>query len=463
MKIETAIAANRFGLGARPGELKKLDGNPKGALLAQLQGPSSKPSYITGIPPSDEILTEVFRIRKKQREQKKQAGENEVTPMMESYGSTVRRYYAEQVAARIRNGVETQYPFHERLVHFWSNHFAVSTDKQPVSAIAGAYENEAIRPNLGGSFYDLLLAAETHPAMILYLDNERSIGPGSALAKPRRRRKTRSVGINENLAREILELHTLGVDGGYRQEDVTEFAKVLTGWSVGNGQGRFKAGKPGAFVFREDTHEPGSKVIMGVRYQQFGIEQGMGVLRKLATEPATASHIATKLVRHFVADDPPAAMVERVARVFLDTGGNLPKVHAELVKSPEPWQVPLAKYKTPEEFVISSYRAFDYTPARIRNTITTLEQMGQMPYRPGSPQGWPDTADQWDGADALYKRIEWANTAARVAGSRHNPVALGEMALGANFGDHTKTAVSRAESVLQGTTLLLASPDFQRR
>jgi len=156
-------------------------------------------------------------------------------------------------------------------------------------------------------------------------------------------------------------------------------------------------------------------------------------------------------------------MVERIAKVFLDTGGDLPRVHEALVKSKEPWQTPLAKYKTPDEFVISTFRAFDFVPDRTRTIISALDQMGQSPFRPGSPAGWPDTADHWGGADALYKRIEWSNAAARMAGSRHNPLELGELMLGANFSDHTRTAVSRAGSVIQGTTLLLASPDFQRR
>ncbi len=469
MSIESAIAANRFGLGARPGELKKLESDPKGALLSQLQGPPSLPADMAGLPRSDEILTEVLQIRKEQRKMKKEAGEEGLPKGAKKYGSIVRGYYAQQVGARIRNAIRTDYPFHERLVHFWSNHFAVSADKQPISAIAGAFENESIRPNLGGSFYELLLAAEKHPAMILYLDNERSIGSGSLLANPPKRRrkkttkKTRKVGINENLAREILELHTLGVDGGYRQADVTAFAKVLTGWSVGSDQGRYKAGKPGAFLFRENAHEPGSQVIMGERFQQFGMAQGEAVLQKLAADPSTARFIATKLVCHFVADQPPVTMVNRIAAVFLDSGGNLPMVHAALVNSEEPWQLAQSKYKSPEEFVISTYRAFDYVPRKIRKTIGMLEQLGQTPYRSGSPEGWPDTADHWGGADALYKRIEWANAAARVAGSRVNPLSLGEEVLGLTFDDHTRTAISRAESLVQGTTLLLASPDFQRR
>lgn len=464
MNIEAAIAANRFGLGARPGELKKAECDPIAYLLDQLQGPSSQSVYLRDLPSSDKILSEVLRLRKEQRALKKKAAGEPMPENQKKYGPAVRRYYVDQVGARFRNSARTDYPFHERLVHFWSNHFAVSADKQPVSAVAGAFENEAIRPNINGKFVDLLLAAEKHPAMILYLDNERSIGPNSSYAKTgKRKRKKRPADINENLAREILELHTLGVDGGYSQADVTAFAKVITGWSVGSDQGRQKAGIPGQFLFRESTHERGDQTIMGERYSQEGVAQGEAVLAKLAVHPSTARFVATKLVRHFVADEPPAPMVDRIAKVFLDSGGDLLRVHEALVKSKEPWQTPLSKYKTPEEFMISTFRAFDYVPDKTNTIVRALEQMGQMPYRPGSPAGWPDTADHWGGADALYKRIEWSNSVARVAGTRINPLELGESALGANFGDHTRTAISRAESVVQGTTLLLVSPDFQRR
>ena len=464
MSIESAIAANRFGLGARPGELKKLEEDPKAYLLAQLNGPSSQPAYIRRIPPSDKILTNVLHVRKMQRDIKKKTGEETTSDNKYNYASTVRAYYMDQVSARFRNAVETDYPFHERLVYFWSNHFAVSADKQPISALAGAYENEVIRPNLGGKFIDLLLAAEKHPAMILYLDNERSMGPNSMLAKTgRRRRAKKSADINENLAREILELHTLGVSGGYDQSDVTAFAHALTGWSVGSDQGRFRQGVPGAFVFRENIHEPGPQMIMGQKYPQQGMAQGEAILRELAVHPSTAHFIATKLVRHFVADEPPEKMVKRVAKVFLKSAGDLPEVHAALVNSKEAWKTPLSKYKTPQDLVISTYRAFDFVPDKTRLVVAALEQMGQMPYRPGSPAGWPDASDHWGGADSLYKRIEWSNAVARQAGSRIKPMELGEMILGANFGDHTRTAVSRAESAVQGTTLLLASPDFQRR
>ncbi len=467
MRIETVIAANRFGLGARPGELARIDGNPRGWLLDQLQGPSRLPVDIRPLPDTASVLLEVQEARQMQREAK-QAAESDrpARDVVKKFGSLVREHYLSQTNARFRTATDTDYPFHERLVHFWANHFAVSADKQPVSALAGLFENEAIRPNLGGKFYDLLLAVEKHPAMIIYLDNQRSIGPGSILAqRANRRRRDQQFGLNENLAREILELHTLGVDGGYTQQDVTTFAKVITGWSIGgsSSRGRFSDGVPGTFQFRDNIHEPGRQIILNRSYKESGLKQGEAVLRDLATHASTAKHLATKLVRHFVADDPPEKLVAKIAAVFLDSGGDLPTMHAALVNSSDAWQSTFGKYKTPQDFVISAFRAFDRVPDDGKFIVGALDMMGQTPYRPGSPAGWPDTAQHWGGADALYKRIEWSNTVARYAGASVNPLELGDAVLGPALGDHTRTAISRAESVMQGTTLLLVSPEFQRR
>jgi uncharacterized protein (DUF1800 family) len=333
-------------------------------------------------------------------------------------------------------------------------------------ALAGLYENEAIRPNVSGKFVDLLLAAEKHPAMITYLDNQRSVGPGSQLAKrASRRRRDQEFGLNENLAREILELHTLGVDGGYSQTDVTSFAKVITGWSVGgtNERGQFSDGVPGTFEYREIIHEPGSQRLLGNRYSQTGVDQGEAVLRDLAGHPSTARFIATKLVRHFVSDDPPADLVDQLSETYLRTDGDLSSTYTALIQAEESWSSAHHKYKSPHDSLISTMRAFDHTPTQPRFVFGALENMGQAPYRPGSPAGWPDTADQWGGADALYKRIEWANTVARVVGNRINPLGLGDTILGDSFQEKTRKAIARAESVTQGLTLLLASPDFQRR
>jgi uncharacterized protein (DUF1800 family) len=464
IKTQTVIASNRFGLGARPGELGKIDRGPRAWLLDQLQGPSREPAELQGLPDSASVLVDVQELRREQRMQR-QPPEDEPSPDgTNKYGRTVRRHYLQQADARYRAAAATDLPFHERLVHFWSNHFAVSADKQPMPAIAGLYEKEAIRPNIAGKFADLLIAAEQHPAMLLYLDNQRSMGPNSTLGR-RAARNDRNVGLNENLAREILELHTLGVDGGYTQDDVTTFARVITGWSIG-GSGdnrRFDDGEPGRFEFRDALHEPGSQTLLGKRYPDRGAAQGEAVLRDLAVHPSTARFVATKLARHFIHDDPDPALVDELAAAYLESGGDLPAVYAALVdaafESPEAH----SKYKTPHDFVISTFRALDHVPDNPRFVVGALDLMGQMPYRPGSPAGWPDTAVEWGGADALYKRIEWSNTVARVIGGRAKPVALGDAVLGPGFSAASRKAISRAESEVQGLTLLLASPDFQRR
>ena len=469
MKIDSAIAANRFGLGARPGDLQNIDNGPVAWLLDQLQGPSRRPSELSGLPAAADVLVEVQNLRRERREMREMRNAVDAEPapdLVKEYGRTVRSHYIEQAHARYRVAASSDHPFHERLVHFWTNHFAVSADKQPLPAIAGLYEHEAIRPNITGNFADLLIACEQHPAMILYLDNQRSIGPTSTLGRrANRARRDREVGLNENLAREILELHTVGVYGGYTRRDVTTFAKVITGWSIGGAAetGRFAEGVPGTFEFRDAIHEPGTHTVLGKRYAQKGIAQGVAVLRDLAVHPSTARLLATKLARHFVADKPPRDLVDVLTTTYLESGGELSAMYEALINADAAWVAPFGKYKSPHDFVISTFRAFEHVPDNARFVVAALDLMGQAPYRPGSPAGWPDGSDYWGGADALYKRIEWSNTVSRVVGSRIKPVALGDSVLGGTFGVETRKAISRAESTTQGTTLLLASPDFQRR
>jgi uncharacterized protein (DUF1800 family) len=466
MKDTTVIATNRFGLGARPGDLEIVDRNPQAWLLDQLQGPPRVPPDIRRLEHSSRVLVEVQNVRREDREMKRAASDDPAPDIVQKYGRLARNHYVGQVAARYRTAAASDYPFHERLVHFWSNHFAISADKQPLPTIAGLFENEAIRPHVAGKFADLLIAAEQHPAMILYLDNQRSAGPNSPLARrANRRNNKRNFGLNENLAREILELHTLGVDGGYAQQDVTTFAKVITGWSIGGqgDNGRFADGEPGKFEFREIIHEPGAQTLLGNRYPQRGVDQGEAVLRDLAAHPSTARFLATKLTRHFVADEPPARLVDALASTYLETDGDLSAVYEALVQSKEAWREMHSKYKTPHDFVISTFRAFNHVPDRARFVVTALDLMAQTPFRPGSPEGWPDTAAQWGGADGLYKRIEWSNTVARVVGSRARPVELGDAVLGPALSAETRKSIGRAESGVQALTLLLASPEFQRR
>ena len=490
-----AIAANRFGLGARPGDAERISGDPAGWLGDQIEAAAGGAPEPKRPPESAAVLQEIRDLRlaravaaqartrfRSDQPPAETASASAEEPQIDAeairdYAAFIRERYLAQVAEGHRRAITTEAPFVERLVHFWSNHFAVSADKQPIGAIAGLYEQEAIRPHVTGTFLDLLTAAERHPAMILYLDNQASMGASSTAARALRRNRDVALGQNENLAREILELHTLGVAGGYTQTDVTEFAKVLTGWSIGGQLGQGAAlgrrlaralapgdgGDPGEFHFRAAMHEPGDKTILGKRYTERGIDEGEAVLEDLALHPATAKHLATKLARHLVADEPPAALVERLAATYLDNGGELVPVYRTLVESPESWREPLAKYKTPQDLVISTYRALDETPESLERATGFLTQLGQRPYTPGSPAGWPDTAAHWDSGDALLKRIEWAAAIGRAAGNRIDPVPLAEAILGAVADEHTIASIARAESGGQALGLLLASPEFQRR
>jgi uncharacterized protein (DUF1800 family) len=485
LTTQAAIAANRFGLGAKPGDAARIGRDARGWLLAQIE--AERAPRGAGAPASAAVLVETRELRLA-RQIRQQARANlaqtpgTTTPApapgideqaIREFGAFVREHYVAQTSARHRRAIETERPFAERLVHFWSNHFAISADKQPLAALAGLYEDEAIRPHVAGNFYDLLLAVERHPAMILYLDNQASMGEASMAASLVRRNRGRELGLNENLAREILELHTLGVDGGYTQGDVTEFAKVITGWSIGGtlGEGvrpallaRFgpDQGKPGEFHFRPAMHEPGTKTILGKPYRERGAEEGEDVLRMLASHEKTAAHLATKLARHFVADDPPAALVDKLAKAYLQSDGDLPSVYRALVEADESWEAPLAKFKTPQDFALSAYRLLDFVPDNLQPITAFLTQAGQRPYTPGSPAGWPDTAANWNGGDALLKRIEFASAAGRAVGDRIDPVARAGEVLG-EVGEHTLFAIRGAESASQGLALLMAAPEFQRR
>jgi uncharacterized protein (DUF1800 family) len=315
----------------------------------------------------------------------------------------------------------------------------------------------------------------------VYLDNHLSAGPNARGAAPaadeddaepmtrmERRREERQArrrprGLNENLAREILELHTLGVDGGYTQQDVTTFAKVITGWSVSGTPGPLGIRDPGKFEFRDAWHEPGAKTLLGKRYAQDGVAQGEAVLADLTQHPATAKHIASKLARHFIADEPPPAAVDSLARVFQETQGDLKSLYRALIALDAAWSPTPAKFKTPNDYIVSTYRALDMPVADEPRTFAGFNLLGQRPWTPGSPAGWPDRAADWDGAAAVYKRIEWADALASRIGAQVSAGTTAPQVLGATLTDATRTAIARAESGPQALTLLLASPEFMRR
>jgi uncharacterized protein (DUF1800 family) len=457
VSIEAAIAANRFGLGARPGEIAAIGSDSRGWLAAQVQGSRPVPSDLQALADSASAFKAYAQARKERRERSASETAPAQTPPARPPLLTL---YYEQVAARYAWAVTTEESFRERLVHFWANHFAVSVEKQQVLALAGTLENEAIRPHIAAKFSVMLQAVEAHPAMIFYLDNQGSVGPSSRVAKRRAVRESgnRKGDINENLAREILELHTLGVGGGYSQSDVTAFARVLTGWTVAS------AGEAaGKFLFRDAAHEPGDATILGVRYAEGGVEQGQAVLDALARHPATAMHLATKLVRHFVADVPPPAAVAEISKAFRDSDGDLPTVHRALIGLAQAWQPAPAKFKTPHEFVVSVWRSLDFVPRKPGSSAGTLRALGQRAYAADSPAGWPDIAAAWDGPDALLDRIDWTAQLGARFGVRRQPLELAQEALGDALSERTRDAIALAADGAQGLTLLFASPDFLRR
>jgi uncharacterized protein (DUF1800 family) len=463
-----AIALNRFGLGARAGEAAPSD--PKRWLASQLAGATYQavPPALAGEPSSSALAAEFAERQGAIRN----AGADDKQAVRKSYNEKLRDTYRAAVNARFMSALQTPTPFVERLVVFWSNHFAVSVEKPAVAMLAGSFEAEAIRPHVLGRFEDMLVAAERHPAMQIFLDQARSVGPDSPAAeRAAARHPERKPGLNENLAREIMELHTLGVRSGYGQNDVTEFARALTGWSIGamSGAGAPRnnstanAAAPGQFVFRQPLHEPGTRTIMDRQYDEPGEQQALAVLHDLAASPATAQHIAGKLARHFVADTPPPALVDRLAGVFSATNGDLPSVYQVLIDSPEAWSPVDAKFKTPWDWTVSALRGLGRSNIGNLQIAPLLTQLGQPVWRPGSPAGYDDIAASWAAPDALVRRVEMAQRFAARIGDTLDARTLGNQLLAGSLSDATASELSRAESAPTALALLLVSPDFQRR
>jgi uncharacterized protein (DUF1800 family) len=450
-----AIALNRFGLGARPDEPRPAE--PQRWLLSQFDKYEALPAP-WNVPSRTPALVDAWLA---QQRAVRQAAPDQRSGIREAYLRKGREEYLAAIGARAASALQTSTPFVERFVHFWSNHFAVSVDKLLVIGLAGGFEADAIRPHVLGRFEDLLMAAVRHPAMLLYLDQAQSIGPNSRAGLRAAERQPRARGLNENLAREILELHTLGVRSGYTQEDVTEFARALTGWTLpGDGGGEADAG---TFRFVPALHEPGTRTVFGHTYADGGEQQARAVLHDVATAPATARHIAGKLARHFVADDPPAALVQRLADTFTRTGGDLPSVYRELVVAPEAWQPASAKFKSPWEWAVSGQRALGRREIPPMQVANLMNQLGQPVWRPGSPAGYDDVAASWAAPDALLRRVEVAQRIAAQAGDTVDARALAPRVLPGALGEATVDAIARAESGGTALALLLVSPEFLRR
>ena len=509
-KGQASLALHRFGLGPRVGSLATISSDPQGALIAELgragAGTLTNPDLMS----AGEAARAAFEFRQErkagrlveraeraEREALKNNGSGQLggsdslfvqgmaadvrntpsgKPAAGALASTgdapgpagntdskggarqnpalglPQQIFQQEARARIDAALDADIGFVERLVWFWSNHLCVSIDKGPVRPLAGAYEREAIRAHVLGRFVDMLEAAEAHPAMLLYLDNVRSVGPDSNIGR------NRGKGLNENLAREILELHTLGVRTVYSQDDVTNFAKVITGWSIVPLREQFRGGE---FVFNERMHEPGAQTIIGRTFADGGIEQGRAVLAALARHPATARHLADKLARHFVSDQPPPALVDRLAARFTETNGDLRELAITLVRSPEAWEAPRQKLKRPGEWLVSALRGTGVRPPDIRPVMQAQALLGEPLWRPPAPKGFSDDSAAW--MDGLAQRLDIANQFARRVAGAVEPRALVETSLGPLAGQETRSAIERAESRPQALALLLMSSEFQRR
>ena len=476
MNPTAAIAAHRFGLGEPT--LSALQSDPQAWLLAQI-GPADV-ARGEGLLTTDQAVAHVTAEAENRRLAKN-------PPPGMTAEQVLAGHYRDVIAADVRSrfvtAALTQRPFAERLTWFWANHFTVSLTKGTVRGLVGAFERDAIRPFIAGSFEQLLVAATTHPAMLRYLDNNQSAGPNSTLAQRAARRAQnqavpanmleprRNIGLNENLAREVLELHTLGATsgraeqlGGYRQADVTAFASVLTGWRIGQQNDAVQR-------FDSTWHEPGRKVVLGKTYEE-GPDALRSVLHDLAEHPATARFIATKLARHFIADQPPPAVVERLTAAYMRSHGQLAEVYRALIRSPEAWTAQAIKLKSPEEFVVSTVRLLGLG-ARVKdgsgasgmlsNAAGAASGLGQRPHTPPSPAGWPDTAEDWLGPEAVWQRMEWATRVADRVGRTLDARALATGSLGSQLSEATRLQIERAADGPQALALLLMSPEFQRR
>lgn len=440
MSLAAFHASARFGLGAKPDELALIGGDPRGWLTAQMRSPMIPPE-VKQRSGGVSVMGEAVKALK-----------SKALDKAEGKIKALREYYINETGARVLAQVRSSQPFIERMVIFWSNHFTVSIQKPIIGGVVNKYEAEAIRPHVTGYFKDMLLAVCRHPAMLFYLDNVQSFGADS------RAGTRRGKGLNENLAREILELHTLGVGSGYTQDDVIALAKIITGWTLDRGSD----GPIIAYKFQPFAHEPGSKTLLGKTIRENGEQEGIDALTMLATHPATANHIATKLVRHFVDDKPPARAVQIVADSFMKSGGHLPTVMNVVISLDEAWNTPLAKFKTPYEYVISALRLTGIEPTP-QQAVMGLEALNFRVFNASSPAGYDDTAESWAAPDAVMKRIEWGQKLSQRLPATTNPIQLAQAGLGDALSTITKQTIERAASGADGIALLLASPEFQRR
>ena len=491
------MALNRFGFGARggaSGDLASAASDPRGYVKADLNRPNGVQLEIPGLQPTPGLAQAVFAYQAEVKAAREATAKenakaspaaataapdkpaamdaaekpiektapnaamqaNEAPPPAKPL-NVIQKTFRAEALARLQRALMADCGFTERLVTFWSNHFCISALKGELARIwAGSFEREAIRPHVLGRFGDMLKAVEQHPAMLFFLDNQQSLGPDSRAGQNRKR------GLNENLAREIMELHTLGVGSGYTQNDVTSLARIITGWTFVGRQGQL--GTPGTFVFNANAHQPGPQMLLGKSYADDGLAQGEAALADIARHPSTAKFIATKFARHFVVDDPPPALVARLQEVFRKTDGDLLALATTLVDSDEAWQAQPTKIRSPYEYLVAAGRLLGLIPQEDPSRyLGGLNLLGQPLWAPSGPNGFPDTNAAWAAPEGMKLRLDIAAQVASKLGDNVDPRDLLELAAADASSQETRHTVARAESRQQALALLLMSPEFQRR
>lgn len=478
---EAGTALSRFGLGGKRGEPVPRD--PRAWLLEQVApgfrgtvpvnieaSPSAYATFASGRTQRADLTRKVNQARKGKAEfsaEQQESMQSEANEVLLALRGAAHRNLNRDIGARLQTAVGTETPFFERLVYFWSNHFAISAEKgYDIRMLAGPYEAEAIRPHVTGNFADMLLAVARHPAMLAFLDQSRSVGPNSRFIKENPKHK---LGLNENLGRELLELHTLGVRSGYTQADVVEMAKALTGWSIAGDPAlrlpaKFVPHAPaGTFIFIDAIHEPGPRTLMGKSYPQKGADQARAMIADLVLHPATARHLATKLAMHFAGDSPPKSLIDKLAQSYLDSSADLTAVYRTLVEAPESWAPQAARYKNPWDWMVSALRASGGITLKPAQAASLLGQLGQPVWQPGSPAGYDDNTASWLSPESLMLRVDVAERIVGADNSVGDVRALAQQLFPGALSPPTQSAIARAESPAQALAILICSPEMLRR
>ncbi len=459
MPFDPIIAEIRFGVGLSPSIAPPASVDD---MMVRLRGPDESAArfvipFWADATPSPRDFHDLSQIRRAARGTDR---EEEAQEQLRAMRDVARDQRAVDFGAQIARAVSTKDGLREWLTRFWADHFTVRSVSGTTRHLVAPYVEEAIRPHVAGRFSDMLRAVATHPMMLVFLDQHVSMGPNSRTAQRRNR------GLNENLAREMLELHTLGVSGAYDQTDVRELAELLTGLSYSAQSG---------FTFSDAMAEPGPEVVLGQSYGggEPRLDDVFAVLDDLAAHPDTARHIARKFAVHFVADDPPLGLVDALARAFGQSGGDLGVVTEALLRHPAAWACKKQKVKLPFGFVTSGARALDIDPDALaamsynegrRAFLGHLAVMGQPWEMPFGPDGWPEDSAEWITAQGMAGRITWAMTApARLRDDLPDPREFVYTALGPDADPAVAFAAQAAEDRVSGVGLVLASADFQRR